>query len=91
MVRLTNKRRHWQNIVDKKCPDCGEKLQDHEKGYNCKPCSFFIAEAGMIKILTDGNHAAIKYLDTDRRERLEEELGMTGLEIRYDTPQNKWR
>ena len=76
------KTRHWQNIVFKKCPDCDKRLENHPKGFMCPDdmCGFFISLGGVTKILTDPNHAAVRFLSKEARAVLDQQLKEIGIE-----------
>lgn len=63
----TSKRFRWQNIVDGRCPECGQYLrkstdgrQDFQKCINSE-CSFIIRENSLNQILADPTHPANKF------------------------------
>ena len=73
--------KHWQNIIYKQCPVCDKILDIHRRGFQCPDmmCKFFITREGLIKILTDREHAAIRLLDKDTRRILDVLLKEIGL------------
>lgn len=76
MVELQKTTRHWQNLVFKKCPNCDTRLEDHPRGFFCPEvkCNFFITRDGMYQILTDKEHAALRFISRDAREVLEKTI-----------------
>ncbi len=68
-----NKGRQWQNLIDGKCPDCGEKLEmKKEKAIicECSKCEFVISQRKYIEILTDENHIMRQFLTANEKEKL---------------------
>lgn len=80
-----HKHRKWQNLLYKKCPNCGSKLEtrrdylvcpnisDTDKNKNC----FFIKETNAMEILLDPKHPANYCLTFDERERITEIFNST--------------
>jgi len=53
----------WQNLIHKKCPRCSLRLNEGNLGFGCsgEEKHFFISRQTMAKILSDPNHAALRF------------------------------
>lgn len=77
--------KHWQNLIHKKCPDCGSIMQESKIGFTCKvkleggSCTFFINKTKMAEILTDKNHATVRFMNEHEKELLNEALQELGV------------
>lgn len=74
--------RNWQNVVDKRCPDCSSRFDSHPKGFMCPDdmCGFFITREKMCSILLDDTHAAIRFASKEQREVINRTLKELGIE-----------
>lgn len=74
--------REWQNILDKRCPDCASKFQSHPKGFMCPDdaCGFFITREKLCSILLDDNHAALRFANKEQREMIRRTLHELGID-----------
>jgi len=79
-------KRRWQNLIYRKCPDCNTKLIEKGKAYDCPDCDFFIFKTKLVEILTDKNHAAIRYMHPKERRIIKTALNEMG--IVYEDVQN---
>lgn len=82
MNTVTAMPRAWQNVIDKRCPDCGEKFIGKPPiGYACntEDCGFFITRKSLGKILMDKEHAAIKYANQEQLSRVKNALDELGI------------
>lgn len=61
----------WQNLVEGKCPDCGEFLRKEKDKIvlvECTRCDFFIGEKKMKQILADRNHKMRRHLTSEQKK-----------------------
>ena len=72
--------RHWQNLIHRHCPDCDITMDKKRVGFSCPQCSFFITKTKFTEILTDSNHAAVRYLNNDEKKMLKSILNEVGSE-----------
>lgn len=62
----------WQNIIEEKCPMCGERLREgegrHEK-LRCTDasCTFKISNSMLRQILDDPTHPANRFYELDKQ------------------------
>lgn len=82
-------RRHWQNLLHKKCPNCDTRLQDSgqyflcpnpsptEEGRNC----FFILKTKAATYLLDTSHPANFCLTPHERDTVEDSLREMGIVV----------
>lgn len=73
--------RKWQNLIHKKCPDCSERLLFVTMGFQCPndKCHFFVGKQKMVEILTNQNHAAVRFASTHELEILNGALDELGV------------
>lgn len=61
----------WQNIIEEKCPICGEMLREgegHHEKLRCTDgrCTFKISNAMLRQILDDPTHPANRFYELDQ-------------------------
>lgn len=74
--------KQWQNLIEKKCPNCASKLNTHWKGFICPsdPCGFFITRETITSILMDDSHGAIRFASKEQKETRDRVLRELGIE-----------
>lgn len=79
----------WQNLIHKKCPQCDLRMVVKNSGFECPATThrFFIGKKKFAEILTDPNHAAVRYLNYHEKKILNDAL----LEIGIVDTQRFWR
>lgn len=78
--------KHWQNLLHKKCPDCNSQFTENRTGFTCElkekgECDFYISKIKMAEILTDKNHAAVRFMNDHEKELLNEALQELGVVV----------
>lgn len=73
--------RLWQNLIYGKCPDCNGRLVERKRTYKCPTigCEFFLTQSGYIKILTNPNHATIRFASPQQKEFINKALSDMGV------------
>ena len=75
-------KRKWQNLLYKKCPNCGSPLEDNKLYFSCpkqhplnagKSC-FFIKKEMAAQYLLDINHPANFCLTLEERGKIDEAI-----------------
>lgn len=66
MPTTEHTRLKWQNVIDHKCPICGDNIQSNEKSmgrFVCvgRGCHFSISEKKLVGIINDTDHVAYKF------------------------------
>ena len=74
--------RKWQNLVHKKCPDCDARFKEEYDLFKCETedCGFALTREKMALILTDPNHAAIKFMSPHEESILIDALKSVGVD-----------
>jgi hypothetical protein len=73
--------RKWQNLIHRKCPDCDTKMIFVSRGFQCPDdkCHFFISKQKMVEILTNPEHAALRFASPHEAEILNGALDDIGV------------
>jgi len=77
---MVDKKRKWQNLFYKRCPNCGEKLKETVDYLSClnphqtKPnySCFFVKKSIAVEYLRNTDHPANFCLTAAERDKLEE-------------------
>lgn len=67
----------WQNLIDKKCPNCDERLsevKDRVVIFECRGCDFMITKQKYFDILVDPDHKMRQFLTAADKQRLYQAL-----------------
>jgi len=82
-------KRKWQNLLYKKCPNCGEPLEDNKLYFACpsqhpenkgRSC-FFIKKEMAAQYLLDANHPANFCLTIEERLKINDVLKTFGISL----------
>lgn len=73
---MASVKRKWQNLIDRRCPDCYSEFEENPNGFKCPnpTCGFFLTRKKVIEILTDKTHSAVRFADTKQRKILDNAL-----------------
>ncbi len=69
---MEHKNKKWQNLIEKKCPICGELLTEVKSRtilYECE-CGFLISRRRYAEILMDDQHILRQFLTPDQSDKL---------------------
>lgn len=80
-------KRHWQNLISKKCPNCGTKMIEAGDNWFCPTkldaglhC-FKIKRENVARVLSDPDHPAHRYLNKIQQEEINSFLRSMGVVV----------